>query len=876
MEETYDVVFFKISQLVQPMDLEVSRLLDALKHLDFVQVGLKPTECQRVKKAVSALRQIGSVRTPADKLACLMMTITVLSEDDVDTDSLMSLLVLTLVRSRVPQLIASVTYMKEFTFQENLAVGQRGFAVSTLDAALQYILESRAHLSGISNHNHEFWTALREGNIDRLVKQPAVALAQVRDYHGNNALLIAAAAGQPASVSFLLEFLSTSNKNDINDNGETPLMLAIRSKSAATTRTLLDNDPYTRKKAIHSKNIEGDSALLLACALDDVAILDLLLPITQEQWDQNRAGQGPLHIAAKTRETNELALHLLNNVPDTNILQWQNNQNETFLHLCSDIQILDAYMKMDNTALDIRDKQGRTAMLAWAANGWVHMIDAFLQNSDPDDQRLFVYDSSGRTCLHHLALSLHRSGTNMIIGPRGLKVVLSAFRDLANVRDTIDGSTPLHLAVVNSTAKKSLEFIRCLVLDVGARVDAVNFRGARPGHLCRDASVLAILDEVALKVKKGAKRCDNRWVVTRASTIDSKTVHYIILSGNPYSDAEPSRTVKRRLEDFMLLRKDILHELPESFLPTLRHLFDPEQIMPLMHPPPMHVLDEAVRRLDMFMDYLYQHPVLHNHDLVRTFVQSPELKRDVILNASLARRHLMIEKICDSYPSESGFGGSDDEEYFFTFAQTTVEPLRDSLLAVVRAGRRATRLRFVLEEEMKQLAQIYQNTASTTTTTTMAIKVCARTTCDTAYGSAPLNELIQGFQTMYDTTDGILMALQRPFWLLTRRQELRASLEQQRESLRRAKSWNEVFSTQEQRRNIEHSKEQVFKTLEKLARTGSQIIQSHQMISDEMAHFQRVHPDQVGTIIRTMARTQLEQEKRKLVWLEQAKKDLWK
>ena len=53
------------------------------------------------------------------------------------------------------------------------------------------------------------------------------------------------------------------------------------------------------------------------------------------------------------------------------------------------------------------------------------------------------------------------------------------------------------------------------------------------------------------------------------------------------------------------------------------------------------------------------------------------------------------------------------------------------------------------------------------------------------------------------------MALQRPFWLLSRRQELRVRLEQQREGLRRAKSWNEVFSTQEQRKSIEASKEQV-------------------------------------------------------------------
>lgn len=59
------------------------------------------------------------------------------------------------------------------------------------------------------------------------------------------------------------------------------------------------------------------------------------------------------------------------------------------------------------------------------------------------------------------------------------------------------------------------------------------------------------------------------------------------------------------------------------------------------------------------------------------------------------------------------------------------------------------------------------------------------------------------------------MALQRPFWLLNRRMELRMNLEQQRDALQRAKNWNEIFSTQDQRRSIEQHKEQVIKASDK-------------------------------------------------------------
>lgn len=62
-------------------------------------------------------------------------------------------------------------------------------------------------------------------------------------------------------------------------------------------------------------------------------------------------------------------------------------------------------------------------------------------------------------------------------------------------------------------------------------------------------------------------------------------------------------------------------------------------------------------------------------------------------------------------------------------------------------------------------------------------------------------------------------------------------------------------------------------TLQQVARSGSQIAHSHQMISDEMAHFQRLRSAQMIKLMNTMARTQLERERSKLVWLKQAWKE---
>lgn len=91
-------------------------------------------------------------------------------------------------------------------------------------------------------------------------------------------------------------------------------------------------------------------------------------------------------------------------------------------------------------------------------------------------------------------------------------------------------------------------------------------------------------------------------------------------------------TVERTWDDFLFLRQEILHELPESFLPTLGNgggvggddLFMDPCLLDL-GPPPLLLLQKCARRLDQFMDHLQRHPMLRNHDQVRAFICTPHL-----------------------------------------------------------------------------------------------------------------------------------------------------------------------------------------------------------------------------------------------------------
>jgi hypothetical protein len=119
MEQTYDVLFFKITQLLLEKDQQLSTALSTIEHLDFAQIGLPESILdgrERVTMAVTEFETLGSFRTPTEKLDCLLATISILTgkQDGVflDSDSLIPLLLETLIQSRVPHLVANLTYIK--------------------------------------------------------------------------------------------------------------------------------------------------------------------------------------------------------------------------------------------------------------------------------------------------------------------------------------------------------------------------------------------------------------------------------------------------------------------------------------------------------------------------------------------------------------------------------------------------------------------------------------------------------------------------------------------------------------------------------------------------------------------------------------------
>ena len=144
------------------------------------------------------------------------------------------------------------------------------------------------------------------------------------------------------------------------------------------------------------------------------------------------------------------------------------------------------------------------------------------------------------------------------------------------------------------------------------------------------------------------------------------------------------RTVKRRFQDFVFLRNELLYEVPELFLPTFKH---PNPLSVDLKPPPLAWINATLDRLQSFMFVLQYHPTLRYHDLVVSFVRSSsELQPSVIRSHSFSRRKLMLEKISD-LPLPTTLTTSKEEEYFLSYAQELMKPLKENLFHVLMKGR---------------------------------------------------------------------------------------------------------------------------------------------------------------------------------------------
>ncbi|KAG0167629.1 hypothetical protein DFQ28_005924 [Apophysomyces sp. BC1034] len=451
LQQSMDKLLAQGYNLVLETDIQITTSLDIMYSLDFVQVGLPPIPNgrKRVQSAIDVFEKIGSFRTPAEKLDCLLTTVNQL-------------------------------------MQQQMEEGRYGFALSTFEAVLHYIKESSHQLIEVVDQNMAFWSALRSGDekaVAHFYRTPELfsTICGAQDDKGNDALLIACSTGQANIVDYILQKQPT---RIVNNRKQTPLMMAIQARSPETVTVLLRDDHVL--KTINEKDVDGNTAFLIACTLRTDEFFTALLNKGAQLNISNNSGDGPFHIVCKHPSAE--AVHALLNVASTT-LSWQNHNGATFFHLCDDPQLFKEAIDNPYANLDTTDINGKTPLLLWAAKGRLDIIELLMGCEKVDRYRL---DGTGKSALHLIAQHL---ASGLVFGERGLEDVLRYFKILVNVRNT-KGDTALHIAA-GATANWQLasRLIQCLV-HMGASMDILNQRGTRPSCLCKSPELANVMDGI--------------------------------------------------------------------------------------------------------------------------------------------------------------------------------------------------------------------------------------------------------------------------------------------------------------------------------------------------------------------------------------------
>lgn len=246
LDESYDVVFFSFSKSFHDRDTLLTDQIHSLKALDVHQVGIPYINSDilsRLLTAIERFRTFGAARTPMEKLEILLETVNVLSggntakqesEDEksvkgaLSSDFLIPLLLLVVIRSNVSNLESNLAYVREFSYGDTEG-GIIGYTLSSIEAVLYHIGQDHLRLAELSRRNEAMWKAIKAQDLE--------ALKTVL---------------------------------------ETPPPLNVTSP-ASPTRPRSSSLGDLRDSIFESRDVEGNSCLMMALQIDNLNILYYLL-----------------------------------------------------------------------------------------------------------------------------------------------------------------------------------------------------------------------------------------------------------------------------------------------------------------------------------------------------------------------------------------------------------------------------------------------------------------------------------------------------------------------------------------------------------------------------------------------------------------------
>ena len=294
MEQLHDTLLFpRVCSTKREEDEELESKIKAMENVDLTQVGI-PSLDQRAKsglvkrltKGIENFRKIGSAKSPHAMMEILLDTAQSLtrideisSSDDngarssekdslengnttivtMNADMLVTLLLIVVIRAKVPCLSACLSYMRNYVFVDDVEQGEIGYISSTLEAVLYHIVQDNDQLSLASSKNRDLWRCVKKGNVEgvRFFLEPSDTDGQTEGVGDESSGDSGSYLGHASNVEEKFNGNSSDTSNDEDMGANTSLVFPPSLELGHGDPT--DNERGSDERNIDANTSEGES-----------------------------------------------------------------------------------------------------------------------------------------------------------------------------------------------------------------------------------------------------------------------------------------------------------------------------------------------------------------------------------------------------------------------------------------------------------------------------------------------------------------------------------------------------------------------------------------------------------------------------------------
>ncbi|POS84646.1 hypothetical protein EPUL_003053, partial [Erysiphe pulchra] len=920
----------RLCALKRVEDLNLESTIKQMAFVDISQVGIPISGGQRGKheltlrlgRAVDEFRKLNTAGSPQQMMDILLVTLKTVSqltepqnraiaEENVtseksspiltiNADSLVSLLLIVVIRAKVRHLQARLSYMRYFIFIDDVESGEMGYALSTLEAVLSYIMHNSAGLRKASAKNKSLWQATKQGNIHELASILEPNLESYTNDFESQEHLILGDNGQNLHGNI---YNSQSRQDSFNYETSKPTLSHVFPWQSLDE---LDQVPELKKQ----KTVTMDMRSLSSCSetsylsraftTDSVSIgFEGDISIERLSQTQDLFGESILMMAVQNKQPECLKylLSLKNYFTSDFVLEDVNNEGTTLLSAA--VQL--GHINLINIILDflfgleapdtiknyfsLQDIRGRSVahylfnatslltsvgpMLPWRQkdrNGQTPLF-AICRSYDHADYRLMIETalavamiSQGNGEPLHLDDHVDSKGNTLlhIINDPGV-----AYRILLQCDTDINATnnkkfTPLMVA----SKYGRLELIRVLFGDQRIDILARELRGLTAVELAKDDDVRNKIDDLTLF--QGQPAADGRLTsVVRSFFVQDATIRLVLKSGAPTNHQSYTITTCRRsLADFDHLANLLALEHPASWLPTISGMRNPFQ---LISKPSRAVLRDIQIRLDSFLKILLSHTTFSTHEMLWEFFLVPDIQVDMMKARSKLKIQTRIEKVREEFEPVEDIK---DVEQFVDHAREMVCSVNHTTKSVARRANQMWIATSDLYDSFYFASRAFWEFEGIPITHINALQ--AYVACLEPPSIHPYANFHSAVLSIHSTIIAMLLALSHPNSLIATISTTNKSIERSYNSLSRSTRWPLGLLDETRQRLNEEKEERVRIEKKEVEEVGRELRYTWGVVAGELAGWQDGHEKMGKKAIKDLVKGMVIREKSVLQGMKRA------